>query len=95
MRGLRREPHVADRFPPVDISPARSRRLRKQRARRNPTDAWLLWTFFGWLGAHRYYIGDWKKGIAMTVTLGGLGLWSLLDGLFLGRRLRRINSGRL
>jgi TM2 domain-containing membrane protein YozV len=53
----------------------------------------LLWTFFGWLGAHRYYLGDWRMGIAMTVTLGGLGLWSLLDGLLLGRRLRRINDG--
>ena len=81
---------------PVIGAPAAGYRTsRRRRASRNPTDAWLLWTFFGWLGAHRYYIGDWKKGLAMTVTLGGLGLWSLLDGLFLGRRLRRINSGRL
>lgn len=86
---------MTDDIPAVGGFPVRNKRRRKQRARRNPTDAWLLWTFFGWLGAHRYYIGDWKKGIAMTATLGGLGLWSLLDGLFLGRRLRRINSGRL
>ncbi|MFF0990742.1 TM2 domain-containing protein [Kocuria nitroreducens] len=73
----------------------RNRTSRHQRHYRNPTDAWLLWIFFGWLGLHRYYLGDWKRGIAMTLTLGGLGLWSLLDGFFLTRRLRRINSGRL
>jgi hypothetical protein len=74
---------------------ARAGSSRRQRGHRNPTDAWLLWMFFGWLGLHRYYLGDWKKGLAMTLTLGGLGLWSLLDGFFLTRRLRRINSGRL
>jgi hypothetical protein len=81
---------------PITEAPRAGKRTsRQQRGYRNPTDAWLLWMFFGWLGLHRYYLGDWKKGIAMTLTLGGLGLWSLLDGFFLTRRLRRINSGRL
>ncbi|MHC5559020.1 TM2 domain-containing protein [Kocuria sp.] len=81
------------RAPTGGTSLARDRR--KQRGRRNPTDAWLLWMFFGWIGLHRYYIGDWKQGIVMTLTLGGLGVWSLLDGFLLGRRLRRINTGRV
>ena len=87
-----KEPDVTDHAP--FFAPPGAGTRRRRRSRRNPTDAWLLWTFFGWLGAHRYYIGDWRMGIAMTVTLGGLGLWSLLDGLFLGRRLRRLNDGR-
>ncbi|GAA1750030.1 TM2 domain-containing protein [Kocuria aegyptia] len=86
---------MIDDTPIIGAPRAGHRTSRRQRASRNPTDAWLLWMFFGWLGLHRYYIGDWKKGIAMTLTLGGLGLWSLLDGFFLTRRLRRINSGRL
>lgn len=68
---------------------------RRQRAPKNPTTAWLLWIFLGVFGAHRYYLGDWKMAIAMTLTLGGLGIWSLIDGIFLGRRIHRINTGRL
>ena len=86
---------MIDDAPIIGAPSAGKRTSRQQRVYRNPTDAWLLWIFFGWLGLHRYYIGDWKKGLAMTLTLGGLGLWSLLDGFFLTRRLRRINSGRL
>lgn len=48
----------------------------------------------GPLGVHRYYLGDWKMGLGMTLTLGGLAFWSLIDGLFLGRRLRRLNTSR-
>ncbi|MBD2766265.1 TM2 domain-containing protein [Kocuria sp. cx-455] len=48
----------------------------------------------GPLGVHRYYLGDWKMGLCMTLTLGGLAFWSLIDGLFLNRRLRRLNAAR-
>ena len=64
------------------------------RGPKNPTATWVLWMLLGPLGVHRYYLGDWKMGLGMTLTLGGLAFWSLIDGLFLGRRLRRLNTSR-
>ena len=39
----------------------------------------LLSFFLGLLGAHRFYTGYIGIGIAQLFTLGGLGLWSLID----------------
>lgn len=44
--------------------------------------AYVLWLLTGLLGGHRYYLGRRKTGLLQTLTLGGLGLWWLLD-LFL------------
>jgi TM2 domain-containing membrane protein YozV len=33
----------------------------------------------GWTGAHRFYVGRVGTGLAMLFTLGGLGLWWLID----------------
>ncbi|MDN6242157.1 TM2 domain-containing protein [Corynebacterium variabile] len=53
---------------------------------------WVLWLFLGALGGHRYYLGDTGMGIAMTLTLGGLGFWALIDAFFIPRRLREKNQ---
>lgn len=39
----------------------------------------LLSIFLGGFGAHRFYNGKIGSGIAMLLTLGGLGIWNLLD----------------
>jgi TM2 domain-containing membrane protein YozV len=39
----------------------------------------LLCFFFGWLGAHRFYVGKTATAILQLVTLGGLGIWALVD----------------
>lgn len=39
----------------------------------------LLCFFFGCLGVHRFYAGKIGTGILMLVTLGGLGIWYLVD----------------
>lgn len=35
--------------------------------------------FFGALGIHRFIVGKVGTGILMILTLGGLGLWVLID----------------
>jgi TM2 domain-containing membrane protein YozV len=39
----------------------------------------LLAVFIGSLGIHRFYVGKVGTGIAMIFTLGGLGVWALID----------------
>lgn len=70
---------------PVVISRAT---MQYEDAKKTPAVAWILWLFTGGIGGHRYYLGDTGMGVAMTLTLGGIGLWALIDGLFINRRLR-------
>ena len=39
----------------------------------------LLCFFLGGLGIHRFYTGHTKTGIAMLLTMGGCGVWALVD----------------
>ena len=39
----------------------------------------LLCFFIGSLGIHRFYVGKTGTGIAMIFTLGGCGIWALID----------------
>lgn len=41
--------------------------------------ALLLCFFLGGLGIHRFYVGKVGTGILMIVTIGGLGIWVLID----------------
>jgi len=55
--------------------------------KKSKTVMYLAWWFTGGIGGHRYYLGDTKKAMAMTFTLGGLGFWALLDVFKIGKRL--------
>lgn len=43
----------------------------------------LLCFFLGTLGIHRFYVGKIGTAIAMILTLGGLGIWVLVDFIML------------
>jgi len=46
---------------------------------KSDTAALLLCFFLGVLGVHRFYVGKIGTGILQLVTLGGLGIWALID----------------
>ncbi|MDC0259068.1 TM2 domain-containing protein [Verrucomicrobiales bacterium] len=39
----------------------------------------ILAFFFGVFGAHRFYAGKFGTGIVQLLTIGGLGIWSIID----------------
>jgi TM2 domain-containing membrane protein YozV len=41
--------------------------------------ALLFCILLGVFGVHRFYVGKIGTGILMLVTLGGLGIWNLID----------------
>ena len=42
----------------------------------------VLCLLFGVFGAHRFYAGRVRSGVLQLLTLGGLGVWMLIDLLF-------------
>lgn len=39
----------------------------------------LLCFFLGMFGIHRFYVGKIGTGILQLLTLGGLGIWAMID----------------
>jgi TM2 domain-containing membrane protein YozV len=44
--------------------------------------AFLLCFFLGYLGIHRFYVGKIGTGVLMLCTAGGVGVWWLIDVIF-------------
>jgi hypothetical protein len=56
--------------------------------------ALLAW-FLGIFGIHRFYVGKIGTGILMIFTLGGLGIWALIDFIVILVGSFRDKDGRL
>ena len=59
------------------------------RRKKSVAATWILWIFLDIFGAHRFYLGDYGRAIGMLLTLGGLGIWALVDAFFIPSALRR------
>jgi hypothetical protein len=55
----------------------------------------LLCWFFGIIGVHRFYLGKVGSGIAQIFTLGGLGIWTLIDFIRILCGVFPDNEGRI
>jgi TM2 domain-containing membrane protein YozV len=55
----------------------------------------LRWTFLGQFGAHRFYLEKWGTAVLMLLTLGGLGIWALIDFIIAVIGSMRDKEGRL
>lgn len=57
----------------------------------NHTVAWLLLTFLGVFGAHRFYAGKWISGLLFALTAGLCGVGVLYDFWTLNGQINDVN----
>ncbi|WP_028313497.1 NINE protein [Desulfatibacillum aliphaticivorans] len=58
------------------------------------TIAWILLTFLGYLGIHRFYMGKWLTGLLWLVTGGLFVVGYLYDYWTLNGQISEVNSQR-
>jgi len=56
--------------------------------------ALLFCVWLGVFGVHRFYVGKIGTGILMLVTIGGLGIWMLVDLILIAVGSFRDKEGR-
>ena len=78
----------------IFLIPSMSRKadLRFTEGRINYNIAWILLTFLGLLGIHRFYMGKWVTGIIYLCTLGILGIGYIYDCWTLNDQITLLNS---
>jgi len=56
--------------------------------------AWILLTFLGVFGVHRFYLGKWGTGILYLVTLGVFGIGLIYDFWTLNSQVSELNVSK-
>ena len=56
--------------------------------------ALLFCVLIGFLGVHRFYVGKVGTGVLMALTLGGCGIWMLIDTILIGVGSFRDKDGK-
>lgn len=59
--------------------------------KKSTATTWILWFFLGNIGAHRYYLGKIGTGVAMTLTFGCLGIWTIIDIFLINGMINKKN----
>ena len=57
--------------------------------------AWILLTFLGVFGVHRFYLGKWGTGILYLLTLGIFGMGLIYDFWTLNSQISELNLSKL
>lgn len=63
--------------------PFRNNQIPGKISPKSKVTALLLCFFLGAFGAHRFYVGKIGTGIIQFLTLGGLGIWAIIDFIYL------------
>lgn len=58
---------------------------------KDPTLALLLSFFFGSFAVDRFYIGNILLGVLKLITIGGLGIWTVIDWFIISKQTRQQN----
>jgi len=66
--------------------------LRFRPGRLDYTIAWILLTFLGFFGIHRFYMGKWLSGILYLISGGIFGIGYLYDLWTLNDQVTQING---
>lgn len=92
---------IQDKFPPGSLL-GLSDQLSEDQVRhavsidyRDPIVALVLGLLFGPLGVDRFYNGDVGLGLGKLFTLGGLGIWAIVDLFLIMNAVRRKNLQKL
>ena len=77
----------------TNLSPDHADRFMNELATRekNPVYGYGFNAWLGWLGVDRFYVGDVVAGILKLITLGGCGIWVLIDYFLIAGRCRTKN----
>jgi TM2 domain-containing membrane protein YozV len=61
---------------------------------KNYSIAWILLTFLGVFGIHRFYLGKWGTGILYLVTVGLFGIGLIYDFWTLNSQISELNVSK-